>query len=164
MLQLKHYHRHSKCGNAIPRAGLAQSAALKQEILHGSDARAIVCPGRGADTAIELIAEYRRQEALSALHDIDGRAVALEKPHAVRGVGAELLRREMAACNHDVYLSAQAKLAELREEALRLITPIAKRLVKSFADELNDVAVEAEGRLNKSGLPVARWRYLAPSH
>ena len=33
------------------------------------------------------------------------------------------LRREMAACNHEVFLAAQAELAELREEALKLVSP-----------------------------------------
>ena len=60
----------------------------------------------------------------------------------------------MAACDHDAYLAAQAELAKLREEALALVQPIAKRLVKSLSDELNDVALTAEERWTKSGLPV----------
>ena len=87
-------------------------------------------------------------------------------PHGPRGVGAELLRREMAACDHDAYLAAQAELAKLREEALALVTPIVKRLVKSLADELNDTALIAEERLDKAGLPVrtARPGSCTPTH
>jgi hypothetical protein len=107
-----------------------------------------------ATTGTELVAEYRRQEALARDNDIDARATVFEKPHAVRGVGAELLRREMASCNHEVYLAAQDKLAELRVEALKLVEPIVKRLVRSLADELNDTALTAEERLAKAGLPV----------
>ena len=103
---------------------------------------------------MKLVVAYRVQESVVLVNDIDSRAAALEKPHAVRGVGAELLRREMAACDHDAFLAAQAELAELRQEALALVTPIAKRLVKSLSDELNDMALIAEERLDKSGLPV----------
>ena len=103
---------------------------------------------------MKLVAAYRVQESVVAVNDIDARAVALEKPHAVKGVGRELLRREMAACDHEKYLVACAELAKLREEALALVTPIVKRLVKSLADELNDVALTAEERLEKAGLPI----------
>ena len=44
---------------------------------------------------VKLVAAYRVQESVVAVNDIDARAIAFEKPHAVRGVGAELLRREM---------------------------------------------------------------------
>ena len=107
-----------------------------------------------SQTGVELVAFYRAQEKLAADNDIDSRAAVFEKPHAVRGVGAELLRREMANCNHEVYLSAQAALAKLRQEALALVTPIVKRLAKSLADELNDTALVAEERLEKAGLPI----------
>ena len=103
---------------------------------------------------MKLVAAYRVQESVVAVNDIDARAVALEKPHAVKGVGRELLRREMAACDHEKYLEACAELAKLREEALALVTPIVKRLAKSLADELNDVALTAEERLEKAGLPI----------
>ena len=107
-----------------------------------------------AEAGLQLVAAYRAQESIALINDIDGRAVAFEKPHGPRGVGAELLRREMAACDHEVYLKAQAELAKLREEALALVTPIVKRLAKSLSDELNDVALTAEERLDKAGLPV----------
>jgi len=107
-----------------------------------------------SQAGLQLVAAYRAQESIALINDIDGRAVAFEKPHGPRGVGAELLRREMAACDHDAYLAAMAELAKLREEALALVTPIVKRLVKSLADELNDTALVAEERLAKAGLPV----------
>ena len=107
-----------------------------------------------SQAGLELVARYRVQESVVAINDIDSRAVALEKPHGPRGVGAEMLRREMAACDHEKYLTACAELAKLREEALALVTPIVKRLVKSLADELNDVALTAEERLEKAGLPI----------
>jgi hypothetical protein len=113
-----------------------------------------------ATTGTELIAHYRSQEALAATHDIDARAVQFEKPFPPKGVAAELLRREMAACNHEVFLAAQADLAKLRQEAFELVKPIIKRLVKSLADELNDAALSAEQRLDAAGLPVrsgASW-------
>jgi hypothetical protein len=107
-----------------------------------------------ATTGTELVAEYRRQEKLSDDNNIDARATVFEKPHPPKGVEAELLRREMAACNHEAFLTAQAKLAALRVEALKLVEPIVRRLAKSLADELNDVALTAEERLTKAGLPV----------
>ena len=103
---------------------------------------------------MKLVAAYRVQESVVAINDIDARASALEKPLAVKGVGRELLRREMTNCDHEKYLEAQAELAKLRAEALKLIEPIAKRLIKSLADELNDTALVAEERLNKAGLPI----------
>jgi hypothetical protein len=60
----------------------------------------------------------------------------------------------MAACDHDAYLAAMDELAKLRVEALALVAPIVKRLVKSLADELNDTALTAEERLDKAGLPI----------
>jgi hypothetical protein len=113
-----------------------------------------------AQTGPELVQSYRLKEALALQNDIDARAVQFEKPVPPKGVEAEMLRREMSACNHEVFLAAQADLAKLRLEALELMTPIVKRLVKSLADELNAVALEAEERLDKSGLPVragATW-------
>ena len=107
-----------------------------------------------SQAGVKLVAAYRVQESVVAVNDIDARAIAFEKPHAVRGVGAELLRREMAACDHDAFLAAQAELAKLRQEALALVTPIVKRLAKSLSDELNNTALVAEERLAKAGLPV----------
>ena len=116
-----------------------------------------------SESGVELVAAYRVQESVVAINDIDSRASALEKPHAVKGVGRELLRREMTNCDHDAYLAAMAELAKLRQEALALVTPIVKRLAKSLADELNTTALTAEERLEKSGLPVRTGSTSAPS-
>ena len=61
----------------------------------------------------------------------------------------------MTNCDHGAFLAAQAELAKLREKALALVQPIAKRLAKSLADELNEMALTAEQRLDNSGLPVS---------
>jgi hypothetical protein len=90
----------------------------------------------------------------------DARQSQFEKPYPPKGVAAEILRREMTACNHEVFLTAQERLAKLRVEAFELVQPITKRLVKSLADELNDTALTGEQRLDKAGLPVrdgATW-------
>ena len=113
-----------------------------------------------ASTGVELVAFYRVQEIVSSDNNIDARSAQFDKPFGPRGTAAEFLRREMSACNHEAYLAAETKLAELRREAFELVKPIVKRLVKSLSDELNDAALAAEQRLDKAGLPVragATW-------
>jgi hypothetical protein len=105
-------------------------------------------------TGIELVAEYRRQEVISHDNDIESRTTELEKPFGGRGIPGELLRREIALCDHDKFLKAQERLAELRAAAFTLVEPIFRRLVQSYGNDLNEEALVSEQRLDKSGLPI----------
>jgi hypothetical protein len=64
------------------------------------------------------------------------------------------MKREIAACDHNKWLEAQAKLNELREEAFKLVELIFRRLVKSLDTELSDAALEGEHRLDRARLPI----------
>ena len=46
---------------------------------------------------------------------------------APKGIDAEMLRREMAKCDHGAFLAAQDELTKLRREAAALIVPFLKR-------------------------------------
>jgi hypothetical protein len=104
----------------------------------------------------EIISEYRAAEKVSADNNIDSRSEAL---HHEKGVGAEMLRREISRCDHQKYLEAETKLAELRRKAYDLVEPVLKRVVKSLDDQLKTEALEAEERLTQLGLPIQ-----APAH
>jgi hypothetical protein len=104
-----------------------------------------------------LISEYRAAEKLSSDHNIESRSEGLRY---LKGVGLELARREIAACNHDTFLAAEAKLAELRKAAYDLVEPIMKRLVKSLGDQLCAEALAAEARLTQLGLPLQAPKHL----
>jgi hypothetical protein len=93
----------------------------------------------------------------------DARQSQFEKPYPPKGVAAEFLRREMTACNHEVFLTAQERLAKLRVEAFELVQPITKRLVKSLADELNDHGLDWRATAGQGRATGPRWSYLAPS-
>ena len=116
-----------------------------------------------ASTGTELVAFYRVQEEISRANDIESRTVKLNNSYRIKtmsGVEQENLRREITRADHEKYLAAEAKLADLRREAFELVQSIVKRLVKSLNDELNDAALDAEQRLDKAGLPVragASW-------
>jgi hypothetical protein len=116
--------------------------------------QSVSTPGE-REAAVRLVKAVRDAEAISALNDIDSRQRELDRPLGrVKGVGAELLRREMSACDHDAFLAAQAELAKLRGEALALIKPFLKRLVASFDEALNASAIEAEQRIKAEGIPL----------
>jgi hypothetical protein len=103
----------------------------------------------------KLIAAYREQEAISEANDIEGRTHRLNQSYRIKtmsGVEQENLRREIMACDHSKYLEVEAKLAELRKEALVMAQPLFRRLIKSLDDELNDVALVAEQRLDRNGI------------
>jgi hypothetical protein len=70
------------------------------------------------------------------------------------GVEQENLRREIAAADHRKYLDAEAKLLELRKDALAMAQPLFKRLIGGLDNELNDAAFAAEQRLDRSGIPI----------
>ena len=44
-----------------------------------------------ADAGTKLVAAYREQESIALINDIDARSSVLEKPNAVKGVGANFL-------------------------------------------------------------------------
>jgi hypothetical protein len=110
-----------------------------------------------ATTGTELVAFYRIQEVIATDNHIEAKTERLNQSYRIRtmnGVEQENLRREIAKANHEKYLAAEAKLDALRREALDLVTPVVKRLVKSLSDELNAAALDAEQRLDKAGLPI----------
>ena len=57
--------------------------------------------------AVKLIQQYRAQEEIAAANDIEGRQRQFDTPYGVKGLHAELLRRELANCDHDAFLAAQ---------------------------------------------------------
>ena len=105
------------------------------------------------EQAVALVAEYRRNEELYRDHDIGAMAEILEKPFGARGFDGEMIRRQMSQADHSIFLAAEAKLAELLQQSMELITPVLRRLLVSYSESLAQAAVEAEARL-EAGLPV----------
>jgi hypothetical protein len=130
--------------NHVPRGGIptrerCQSVASENERQH----------------AAKLVQQFRAQEKIAADNDIEARQRSFDSPfNAPKGIHAELLRREMAQCDHNAFLAAQDELTKLRGQAVALITPFLKRLVESFDEALNASALEAEKRIEAETLPV----------
>jgi hypothetical protein len=95
------------------------------------------------------------QEKIAADNDIEGRQKSFDTPYGVKGIDAELLRREMAKCDHGAFLAAQEELDKLRGAAVALIVPFLKRLVASFDEALNASAIEAEKRFEAEALRLS---------
>ena len=105
--------------------------------------------------AVKLIQAYRSAEKVSADNNIEVRQQELGRPFgAPKGVGAEMLKREIAQCDHNAFVAAAEELAKLRSDAVELIKPYLKQLVISLDDALNAAAAEAEKRIEAEGLPV----------
>jgi hypothetical protein len=100
------------------------------------------------------VAEYRRNEELSRDNNIGAMAENLEKPFHARGVDGEMLRRKMSQADHSIFLAAEARLAEIRQQSMDLITLVPRRLLVSYSESLAQAVVEAEARLEANGLPV----------
>jgi hypothetical protein len=99
-----------------------------------------------------LIERYRQQEVIVAANCIES---CQDQLRSLKGVGLELMRREIVACDHSKWQAAHDTLAELRTEAFeQFAKPILRRLVKSLEAELNEAALAAEARLDKAGIPV----------
>jgi hypothetical protein len=103
------------------------------------------CQGVGTpkerEQAIALIAAYREQHEISATHDIDATARELDQlarmsKNAHGGIPGEMLRRRMSAADPEKYNEAQTKLAQLREEAMSLVTPVLRRVLVSIVSRL----------------------------
>ena len=109
--------------------------------------------------AVKLVQAYRAQEAISAEHNIENMSRELEEMArtsrtAHGGVPGEMLRRQIRAADHGVYLGAEEELAKLRNEALELAKGFLKRLVASFDEALSVSALEAEKRIEAESLPL----------
>jgi hypothetical protein len=103
----------------------------------------------------KLIVEYRAEEAVAAANDIEARQLQIDRlGNNGHGVEKQRLRSEIASCDNGKYLTAQERLAALREEELRMITPILKRLAQSYDADLAEAALTGEQRLEKIGLPI----------
>jgi len=74
--------------------------------------------------------------------------------NAAGGVSGELLHRRIREVDPDKYYAAETKLAELRQEAMELITPVLRRLLVSYRESFAQAAVEAEARLEANRLPL----------
>jgi hypothetical protein len=103
------------------------------------------------EAGVKLVAFYRQNESVAVANDIEGRQDQLR---FLKGIPAELMKREISACDYGKWQAAQDKLAELREEAFDYVKPIFRRLIKSLEAELNEAALAAEARLDKAGIPV----------
>jgi hypothetical protein len=106
-----------------------------------------------------IVAEYREAEKLSADNDLSWRQKqlydhSLNPAKKLTPEECQQIQREMITCDHQQWLVAQAQLRELRETAGDLARTILERLVKSFDDELQDRAVEAESRLAEDSIPL----------
>ena len=107
--------------------------------------------------AESVLSEYRRQEAVKALHDIQSRREAIERLELGRDyAGAEAVRREIAKCDHQEFLVAQSALQELESDAAELVVPILERLIESFDAELNAYALQREDDLRRFAIPLSR--------
>ena len=110
-----------------------------------------------ADAGAKLIADYREWEAISAANDIESRQIELTR---LKGIGLELKKREIAACDYDKWVEAQAKLSELRAQAFEMAKSLLNRLIEGLNSELNENAIASERRLDAAGLPIkngAEW-------
>lgn len=107
--------------------------------------------------AESILAEYQRQSAHKALHDIQSRREAIERLELGKDfAGAESIRREIAKCNHAEYMASNAALQELEADAAELVVPILERLVESFDSELNSYALQREDDLRRFAIPLSR--------
>jgi hypothetical protein len=106
------------------------------------------------EQAVALVAEYPRNEELYRDHDISAMAEILAKPGHDRGFDGEMLRRKMGQADHSIFLAAEAKLAEKRQEAMDLVAPVIRRVLVSYSESLAQAALEAEARLEANGLPL----------
>ena len=103
------------------------------------------------DSAAKLLVEYRKQEKIARDNDIESRQAGL---WLLKGIPAELMKREIDGCDYGKWSQAQARLAELRKEASAMAEPLFKRLIKNLDAELNNVAIAAESRLELTGIPI----------
>ncbi len=104
-----------------------------------------------------IVREYRRTEELYALHDINARQHALDDLNPMKKLDPaqrQAINREIVSCDHQQFLVAIHQFRELRKSAEDLAKTILGRLVKSFDDELNERALEAEERLTKDFIPL----------
>jgi hypothetical protein len=118
--------------------------------------QAVVTDGE-REAGVKLIEQYREQEVIVAANCIESRQARL---HGMKGVPAELLKREIAQCDHSKWEKAQGELAQIRKTAFVLVRPIFKRLVKSLEAELNEAALAAESRLDQAGIPIRGQAHL----
>ena len=70
------------------------------------------------------------------------------------GVDGEMKRRAIRAADSEKYNAAQTRLAELRQEAMDLVTPVLRRLLGSYSESLAQAALAAEASLEANGLPI----------
>lgn len=94
------------------------------------------------------ILDLERSSSMSTRSDVAANAAA----------EAEQLRREREKCNHAAYLGALAENRILMETAAKLIIPILDRLVVSFDDELNTMALAREADMERLGLQLSEER------
>src|SRR6476619_6395875 len=87
---------------------------------------------------VKLVSDYRDQEAISLLHNIEAYQVHLDKlPSSTHGVAKARLNEAIRAADHGKYLAAEDKLSELRAEAFKLAELILKRVAANYDTELN---------------------------
>jgi hypothetical protein len=110
------------------------------------------------EQAVALVASYRTQEAISSENDINLMSDHLDKLSRLSGSSGgfegEMMRRRLRAADHSKWEAAETRLAQLRQEAMDLITPVLRRLLVSYSESLAQAALEAEARLEANGLPL----------
>jgi hypothetical protein len=72
------------------------------------------------------------------------------------GIEGEMIRRRIRAADHGTWEAPQTRLAQLRQDAMDLITPVLRRLLVSYSESLAQAAVETEARLEANGLPFRK--------
>jgi hypothetical protein len=87
------------------------------------------------EQAVALVAAYRAQEEIASVNDINSMSEHLDKlSHVCRssgGLEGEMMRRRLREADHGKWEASQTPLAELRQEAMDLITPVLRRLLVS---------------------------------
>ena len=108
---------------------------------------------------LRLVAVFRQNEELERENDIGaitGRITQLDGSRMpAHHDEAQNLRAKREKCDHQQWLIAVSNLRELRASAYDLSKVILERLVDSFNDELNGVALDAEKRLTDAGIPLS---------
>jgi hypothetical protein len=104
-----------------------------------------------------IVREYRKAEQLAADNDLGARQSKLEDMNPMKKLAPEqrqAIQKEIQSCDRQQFLVAITELRELRESAADLAKTILQRLIVSFDEDLNDRALEAEGRLMKDGIAL----------
>jgi hypothetical protein len=95
---------------------------------------------------VRIVADYRLAEQTATDNDVGLARLRTHDPERT-AFEKERIREQIRTMDEKTFHSAQAKLAELREEAAKLTRPIFERLTVEYDKELNALALRREEEL-----------------